>query len=111
MLRELLHDEAGFIVSAELVLIATICVLGLVVGLSQVQYAVVQELNDIGCAIGALTQSYYYSGFHTTKGAGAGLALKAYFLGSTFQDAPDACDCSVLVCDIAGPEGAGNPAP
>ena len=48
MLRELLNDEAGFIVSAELVLIATILVIGLIVGLSSIQHAIVQELNDVG---------------------------------------------------------------
>jgi len=47
MLRTLLNDEAGFIVSAELVLVATILVIGMIVGLSEVQHAVVQELGDL----------------------------------------------------------------
>jgi len=41
MLRALLNDEAGFVVSAELVLIATLLVIGLIVGLSEVQHSVV----------------------------------------------------------------------
>jgi hypothetical protein len=111
MLRELLNDEAGFIVSAELVLVATVAVLGLIVGLNQVQYSIVQELNDVACAIGSLNQSYYFTGFHTTKTVGGAAALKAYYMGSTYKDEPDACDCSILVCDIPGPECAGAPAP
>ncbi|HBN79405.1 MAG TPA: branched-chain amino acid aminotransferase, partial [Planctomycetaceae bacterium] len=34
LINNLYNDEAGFIVSAELVLVATIAVLGMVVGLS-----------------------------------------------------------------------------
>lgn len=103
MLRQLLNDEAGFIVSAELVLIATILVLGLIVGLSQVQYAVVTELADVAKAIGSLNQSYYYSGFHADKGANE---LKSQTVGSTFKDNADACDdCnSFFACDAPGAE-------
>lgn len=103
MLRQLLNDEAGFIVSAELVLIATILVLGLIVGLSQVQYAVVTELGDVAKAIGSLNQSYYYSGFHADK---AGNQLKSQTVGSVFKDDADACDdCSLFfACDAPGAE-------
>ena len=41
MFRKLWNDEAGFVVSAELVLIATILVLGMIVGLSEVQHGLV----------------------------------------------------------------------
>ncbi len=61
MLRQLLNDDAGFIVSAELVLVATLLVIGLIVGLSEVQHAVVAELNDVADAIGELNQCYYYN--------------------------------------------------
>ena len=58
MLRQLLHDESGFIISAELVLVATLLVIGMIVGMSEVQHAVVQELNDVADAIG-LGQWWY----------------------------------------------------
>jgi len=98
MLRQLLNDEAGFIVSAELVLIATILVLGLIVGLSQVQYAVVEELNDVAHAIGSLNQSFYYTGFHAYKGNGS---TKSVTRGSSFGDHRDQCDaaCNQIACD------------
>src|SRR5436190_23370644 len=54
----LLNDEAGFIVSAELVLISTITVIGMVVGLSEVAIGINNELEDDGSAFGALNQSY-----------------------------------------------------
>ncbi|WP_437225910.1 hypothetical protein SH661x_004300 [Planctomicrobium sp. SH661] len=103
MLRNLLNDEAGFIVSAELVLIATILVLGMIVGLSQVQYAVVEELNDVAHAIGALNQSYIFTGFHADKAAGQ---LKSQTIGSSFKDEADQCDynCAAIACDPPGTE-------
>ena len=82
-LNSLWKDEAGFVVSAELVLIATILVLSLVVGLSEVANGVNEELEDVGSAIGSLNQTMRYSGFSGHKGAIA---------GSSFHDGPDFCD-------------------
>jgi len=87
-------DEAGVILSAELVLIMTIVVIGLIVGLSEVQDAVVNELNDVGEAIGSLNQSYYYHG-QTSSSHGK---LKSFATGSAFGDRMDSCDgneCSI----------------
>ena len=81
MLNRLFQDEAGFIVSAELVLVATLLVIGLIVGLSEVQHAIVSELNDVADAIGSLNQSYCFSGFSAVKcgskcGSHFGVALR-----------------------------------
>ena len=62
---QLFRDEAGFIVSAELVLIATIVVIGMVVGLSEVSHGVNNELNDVGDAFGSVNQSFRYGGHQT----------------------------------------------
>ncbi|MCG6156650.1 hypothetical protein [Rubinisphaera margarita] len=105
MFNALLKDEAGFIVSAELVLIATLLVIGLIVGLSSIQHAVVAELNDVGDAIGSLNQSYWYTGFSKSKDFGGGFA--AYTRGSAFQDETDDCDndqCDIA-CDVPVNEG------
>ena len=53
---QLLRDEAGYVLSAELVLIASIGVLSLVVGLSEVSTAINGELFDIGSAFARLNQ-------------------------------------------------------
>lgn len=96
IIHQLWNDEAGFIVSAELVLVATIGVLSLVVGLSEVAFNVNQELEDVGSAFGSINQTYMYKGVAGAKG-------KAH--GSTFWDFRDDCDgeCDIT-CDVA-PQG------
>lgn len=103
---QLLRDEAGFIVSAELVLVATITVIGMVVGLSEVQHAVVAELNDVADAIGSLNQGYCFSGFSKAINFG-GRGFHAKSFGSAFNDEFDDCDnnqCDIA-CDRPAPEG------
>ena len=82
-LRKLWADEAGFVISAELVLVATILVLGMIVGLTSLRNQVVQELGDLAVAIGNIEQSYSYSSVvgHTAATA-----------GSAFVDNDDYCD-------------------
>lgn len=75
--------QAGFIVSAELILIATILVIGLIVGLVAVRDATVSELEDVSSAIGALDQSYAFAGVQDTT-------IGAWTAGSTWVDAVDA---------------------
>lgn len=65
---QLLRDEAGFVLSAELILIATITVIGLVVGLSEVSSAVNNELGDLGNAFNSLNTSYRYGSMSGNKG-------------------------------------------
>ena len=81
-LFSLLNDEAGFIVSAELVLVATIAVLGLVVGLSEVALNINNELEDVGAAFQNMNQSYKVKGLHGHKGSTA---------ESSFNDNHDFC--------------------
>ncbi len=105
MFTQLFHDEAGFIVSAELVLIATLLVIGMIVGLCEVQHAVVAELNDVGDAIGQVNQSYCYSGFSKRNWLWGNCG--AFTSGSCFFDVADVCDnnqCDIS-CDSPVPEG------
>jgi Flp pilus assembly pilin Flp len=64
MLRRLLQDEQGFVMSTELTVVATLLVVGLVTGLQCVQSAVVGEMKDVAAALGSLNQSYCFSGKH-----------------------------------------------
>lgn len=95
------NDEAGFIISAELVLVATICVIGMVVGLTEISYGVNQELEDVGSAVGSVNQSFYYSGVTGYKGR---------IVGSLYGDEYDTCDSQFnLSCESgAVSEGGGN---
>lgn len=61
--RSLWKDESGAILSAELVIVLTIVVLGMITGLSCLQQSVVSELQDVGRAIRSLNQSYAITGF------------------------------------------------
>jgi len=90
MLRTLWNDEAGLIISAELVLVLTIAVIGVVVGLNAVAKAVNTELVDIAQAIGAVDQSYFVQGFANQHG-------NAATSGFGFDDLSDECDCAALV--------------
>lgn len=58
LLHRLRRDECGLVQTAELVLISTIVVIGLVVGLSEVSWNINQELKDVGEAFNHSNQSY-----------------------------------------------------
>ena len=83
LINALKNDEAGFIVSAELVLVSTIAVLGLVVGLSEVSLNINNELEDVGSAFSCVQQSYSTQTICGHKGA---------LTGSGFSDTADFCD-------------------
>ena len=85
LLIALMNDEAGFIVSAELVLVATIAVLAMVVGLSEVAINVNSELEDVGSAFGAINQTYCVKGICGHQG---------YSSGTEFRDNIDYCDAT-----------------
>jgi len=83
LFNQLWNDEFGFVASSELLLIATILVLGMVVGLSAIRDSVVQELGDFAAALGSVNQSYSFSaieGHHSDTA------------GSTFNDKTDSCE-------------------
>jgi hypothetical protein len=103
MLKKLWNDEAGVILSAELVLVGTILVLGMIVGLVELQCALVAELSDLSSAFGNLDQSYQVSGFASYK-SGSG-RFKARTYGASYSDQADVCDCDrnmTIVCNDNG---------
>jgi Flp pilus assembly pilin Flp len=65
LLAKLWADETGFVISAELCLLATIVVIGLIVGLCTLRNQIVQELIDVGEAIGSLNTSYSICGLQS----------------------------------------------
>jgi len=101
MLRNLLRDDRGFIISAELVLVATLLVIGLIVGLSEIQHAVVSELNDVADAIGSLNQSYCFTGFSKRNNTKGGIG--AFTRGTVFTDTRDECDNDQCQIDCDDP--------
>ncbi len=92
MFRRLWSEEAGFVVSSDLTLIASILVLGMLVGLVSVRDQAMQELGDLAAAITSTNQSYSFAGVtgHTSSSA-----------GTEFADTADFCD-GVFSNDIEG---------
>ncbi len=69
------NDDAGFIVSAELLFLYTIAVLGLLTGMVAIRNAVIHEMVDVADSIGALDQSYTFTGLSGCKSQTAGSAF------------------------------------
>ncbi len=93
------NDEAGFVVSTELVLVCTVTVLSLCVGLHEVSNGVNHELEDLGCAFGSLNQSFCMQGFTNNKGSTSS--------GHCFTDHVDQCDThnDIQGCAPTGEQG------
>lgn len=94
MLKQFWLDQNGAIVSIEMVLIVTVAILSLIVGWFEVAAAVNTELNDVSNAIGALSQSFCYSGFCSID-----RCKFTFFAGSSFKDRIDDCDLNDS-CDL-----------
>lgn len=69
---DLWRDECGALISAELVTVGTVAVVGMTVGLSAVSDAVNEELADLARAIRSLDQSYSFRGHFSRRGYSAG---------------------------------------
>lgn len=82
-IKRLWSEQTGAIVSAEIMLVGTILVLGVIVGLKSVRDSVVTELADVAQAVANVNQSYCYSG---TSGHAASSG------GGHYQDQTDFCD-------------------
>lgn len=110
LLNALWQDEAGFVITSELLIIVTIAVIGMIVGYVAVRDALVQELGDVAAAIGALDQSYFYYGVSNT------CTSSAFTRGSKFTDGRDLCDLPNVQGDLGvggislttAPNGAGG---
>jgi hypothetical protein len=103
---KLAADEHGFIISAELVLVLTIAVLGMVVGLTAVRDSITEELNDLAHAFGAINQSYNYNGL---KKKARNCDFHAFVAGSGFNDRADDCDCKpITFIDVHGKNDPSN---
>ena len=91
-------DDAGFIVSTELMIAATLLVIGITVGQATLRDAVISELADLSAAINDVNQSYSYS---TVTGHTSSVA------GTFFQDAADFCDGTGANEGVQGTAGSG----
>jgi hypothetical protein len=75
LINELWNDEAGSVVSAELVLLGTLGVVGVGVGAAAIGNSAESELEEMAYSIRSLDQSYHVSGF---QGCGSWTAGSGY---------------------------------
>ena len=99
------RKQAGFVVTAELLLITTILGLGLITGYTKVRDQVLAELSDTGSAIGAINQSYSMSGTEWVNNNG--LDPIATVSGFAFSDLVDNGGAPVASTTISGAGEAG----
>jgi len=105
-MRRLWKDEAGFIVSADWVLVSSILVLGMVVGLTSVRDQIVQELGDVGAAFAVMNQSYEWDAItgHTASVAGSVMVDVTDFCDEDADPAPGWEPLGIWVTADAEPE-------
>ena len=77
------QDEHGFIVSSELIFVATLLVIGMVTGLTTIRDQVLGELGDLADAVSEVDQSFSISGV---------TAHAASTAGANFEDENDFCE-------------------
>jgi hypothetical protein len=107
MLRKLFNDEAGFIISAELMIIITLLFCATVVGIAMIRDALVQELGDVSEMIGSFDQSYAVGSLDAPNGTGshAHCGGGSASTGFGFDDADDQCDCQGVTLGDANTAG------
>jgi hypothetical protein len=87
-IEKLWQDESGLVLSAEVVTIGTVGVLGAVVGLNAASTAIDQELKEFAGAIRSLDQSYGYVGHQSCRAWTAG---SCYHQPDVEQSLADLC--------------------
>ena len=109
MANRLWNDEMGFVISMELMIVATVLVLGMIVGLATIREQLVQELADVAGAISEFNQSFSFSAITGHNSSTA---------GSDFLDDVDVCDLAgdqvapgapPACVDVAVPVPVGDP--
>ena len=88
LFNQLVTNEDGVILSAEMVLILTIAVLGMVVGLSELTTAITYEFQDLALAFYGLNQTYMTPTF---AGCFKMFGRTSFVQGSGFFDFYNAC--------------------
>ena len=110
LIKRLWKDEAGFVVSTELILVATLVVIGMVVGLSTVRDSVTNELADTAGAIDDINQSYSTEGIqgHSAAVSGFDFADNTDYCDNDDDVSADAADQCVSVADAGIPSTDGE---
>ena len=85
LMQKFWMDEAGVIVSTEIILVMMLLVFGLIAGMASLRDAVAQELGDTGLMVNSLNQTYSFEGNTNLVDGNANAAAPA----SLFNDLLD----------------------
>ncbi len=102
--RRLWREEHGVALSIELIMLATITVIGLLAGLSAYRDAAVQELGDAAAGVASLNQTFDYEGVRQSGSFGTGVSeirYEANVQGSQFVDNADFCEAVLDATGVA----------
>lgn len=105
--RELWADEQGALISAELVAVGTVAVVGTTVGLSTLAKSVNGELKEVAYSIRSLNQSYSVPGHASCRAWTAG---SSYTQPDANQSIQDLVGCSAEENKVVAPPKAESPA-
>ena len=90
MLKKLWRNDDGAFASMELILIATIAVIGIIVGLTTYRNTLVQELGDSAAAMARLNQGYQINRINIARNfpiAGGGVVrVRSTIRASNYRD-------------------------
>ena len=103
--NRLWNEEAGAIVSAEIMLVMTILVIGVIVGLAAVRDSVLTELADVAQALANVNQSYSFgtaTGHHAVSGGGSFIDLVDFCDTAAATTSSGNSKC-VTLCNGLGP--------
>lgn len=103
LLKALRQDEHGVILSAEIVIVGTVLVIGVMTGMVCLQKSVNSELGDFAKAIDSIDQSYSFSGHRKASGNHGNGDCCAFTAGSAFMN--NECNTNICHNDIIGCEG------
>jgi hypothetical protein len=95
--NQLIRDESGVVITAEIIIIATVGLLSLIAGWNAVSNALAFELGDIANSVGSLDQSFSYRGLN----AGA----HANCSGSGFADSAQTFTVNTVDVTVTGTGG------
>ena len=101
LLKALRQDEYGVILSAEIVMVGTVLVLGVLTGMVCLQKSVNGELGDLAKAIDCIDQTYSFSGHRKNGVYGNSGGCCAFTAGSAFNnnECNTACKNDLVGCE------------
>jgi hypothetical protein len=98
ILKKLWVDDGGALIAVEWLFVATILVIGAIVGIVAVRNAVNAELTGMANAIGALNQCYSFSGEQNCSASTCGSQVSSSSGQITLSSTPAQNPVSVVVC-------------